>query len=471
MSERRTALALLCVQAVLLFSALGLLPMWTDEWFTMQWVPQPPGAIVEAVAHDNHPPLYFFLAHAWPWHSLEGLRAFSALWALAATAIFAWFWRARWALALFALSPCLLLYGRMARSYSMAVAMVVIAMGLLERWKARPESRVLAAGTCAALGATLYTHYVPGGAMLAAFTLAAWRPLGWKRTVAALAVVGLAFAPWVGYMGHTVRQWAAPNTVSSQYALSGSQVLEQGVKLGYAAVSFAIGESFLGVSLLLVPVVLVLGALGLKKAAFPVLPVGVAALIGYIGVARLLSYPFMPARLMWLLPFLCLAVAAGIERVGRPWVAVLLLVSYGTSIGLYFRKENFLNLGYVAPLPEIVDTLNREGGPYDLILLDPYNTDFQVIRAELAAPARSIVLYPPGVEEARRRIPDAPAVFLVRNTRDASPGHTTSTMEAEACANRSRQQSFYDPYAPWQQLILRRAGLPLTHFYELTVCR
>jgi hypothetical protein len=196
-----------------------------------------------------------------------------------------------------------------------------------------------------------------------------------------------------------------------------------------------------------------------------------AALVGYIGVARLLSYPFMPARLLWLLPFVCLAVAAGVERVRRPWLGVVLLVSYGTSIALYFRRENFLNLGYVAPLREVVATVNAEAGAGDLILIDPYNTDFQVIQAGLSGRTPSVVLYPEGVADARRRIGSARTVWVVRNTRDASPEGATSRIEAEACANRVLSRTEYDPYAPWQQFVLHKVGIPLTHFYQLTVCR
>ena len=64
------------------------------------------------------------------------LRAFSVLWTLLATLLMdlsrtrSWSVseaRARWlALGLFVLSPCLLLYSRMARSYSMQVALAVL---------------------------------------------------------------------------------------------------------------------------------------------------------------------------------------------------------------------------------------------------------------------------------------------------------------------------------------------------------
>ena len=81
------------------------------------------------------------------------------------------------------------------------------------------------------------------------------------------------------------------------------------------------------------------------------------------------------------LPFLSLAAALGISHL--PWppirtgVAAAVLLSYLSSDMLYFRRENFLNPGYTAPLPEIAATLNAKAHPEDLILVDGYNTRFR----------------------------------------------------------------------------------------------
>lgn len=189
----------------------------------------------------------------------------------------------------------------------------------------------------------------------------------------------------------------------------------------------------------------------------------VAAAIGYIAVSRWVSYSFVPARLLWLLPFLCLAAAQGIGR--RRWLAAVILLSHGTSIALYFWRENFLNPGYVAPIREVAATLNAEAAPEDVILLDPYNTDYQAISAQLSARTPVVVL------EGLRATPRASAVWIVRNTRDASPGGATSAAEAAACNGRERIDTLLLPYAPWQRAVLRAVGSPLTHYYRLTVCR
>jgi hypothetical protein len=468
-----SALLLLCLQAVLLCSAPGLLPVWTDELFTLQTVARPVPEILQAVRDDIHPPLYYLLAHAWPWHGIDGLRAFSAVWALAAGAALAWFWRdraPRFALAMFALSPCMLLYGRMARSYSMQAAFALLAVALFERWMQSPGSIRWAAGASVSVLALLYTHYVPGAAILVGFLATGWRKLGWKRVAVFASVTGGLYLPWAVLSLDALRRWGAQSSFSATYALSGNGVLEQFLKAGYGATSLAIGESFLALSIPVAPLVVLLALRGTRQKLFPLSLIAVASLVGWIGVSRWVSYPFIPARLLWLLPFLCLATAAGIDRLGRPWLGAIVLLSYATSAALYFRRENFLNLGYVAPLPEIVATLNREAGPSDLILLDFYNTDFPVVSAGLTGRTPHVVLEPARIGEGRSRIPSAESIWIVRNTRDASPGLVTSAVEAEACAGRQRRDTLLDPYAPWQQAVLRTVGSPLTHFYLLTVC-
>jgi hypothetical protein len=457
---------LLAAQAALLFVAPDLLPVWTDELFTLRTVPKSPPEIVEAVRRDIHPPLYYLLAHWWPSHTAAGLRVFSGMWALAATVVLWVFWRdraPRLAFVLFALSPCLLLYGRMARSYAMQTAMAVLAVALLERWMRDPRALRWAAAGGAAAVALLYTHYVPGAAILAGFVAVGLRPLGARRVALFTAAVAAAYAPWAVLSWDAIGRWGAQASFSGTYTLTGSAALEHALKLGFGAVSLAIGESFLAASIVAAPVVWWLAWRGSVKGMFPVAWIAAAAVIGYIGVARWVSYAFVPARLLWLLPFVCLAAAAGVGK--RRRLAAAILVSYGTSIALYYRRENFLNLGYVAPIREIAATLNAEASEDDVILLDAYNTDFQAIAALLSGGTSYVVL------EGRPAIPRARAVWIVRNTRDASPGGTTSAVEAEACAGRARSDTLLLPYARWQRVVLRAMGSPLTHYYRLTVCR
>ena len=68
---------LLAVQACLLFTALDLLPVWSDEANTMKTVAHPVREIIPLVQRDIHPPLYFILLRQWtrlplPWTRIAG---------------------------------------------------------------------------------------------------------------------------------------------------------------------------------------------------------------------------------------------------------------------------------------------------------------------------------------------------------------------------------------------------------------
>jgi uncharacterized membrane protein len=492
LNQRIPIAVVLCLQACLLVWALDLLPVWTDELFTLRTVSQPVPQIVATVQHDIHPPLYYLLLHEWtrlplPWKGVAALRAFSALCALAATLLFDIFWARsrssgeRWlALVLFGLSPCLLLYGRMARSYSMQVALVLLSLGLLCRWMQKPGSARLALAAYAAMLSVLYTHYLPGAALLAGFALVGWKSVGELRAGVFLVALATGYLPWLLSLAEALRRWRAASNFSSSYTLTGHPALEQLLKIGFGAVSLAIGESFLVLSLLLVPVILVLAWRGARRPDVKqpaVAMLAVAAVIGYLGVSRWVSYPFIPARLLWLLPFLCLATALGVTRLRsahlQRMIVAGLVLSYVTSTVLYFRRENFLNLGYAAPLPEIAATLNRDAGARDVILVDSFNTDFSALAMYLSGKTPMIALDRSSVPAARAAVKHAPTVWVVRNTRDISPDGLTPKIWHESCSDRKENSKLLEPYAPWQELAMKVAGFqPVpTHFYQLTACR
>jgi hypothetical protein len=459
--------------------------------FTIRTVAQPAPAIVASVQHDIHPPLYYLLLHEWaklpmPWKGVAILRAFSTLWALLATVLLDAFWARsrtateRWlTLGLFALSPCLLLYGRMARSYSMQVALVLLSLGLLCRWMQRPESARLAVMSYAAILSVLYTHYLPGAALLAGFALAGWRSVGETRAGVFLLSLSMGYLPWLLTLAEALRRWRAASNFSSSYTLTGNAWLEQLLKIGFGATSLTIGESFAAWSLFLIPVMAVLAWRGARRSDIgrrAAVMLAIAALIGYLGVSRWVSYPFIPARLLWLLPFVCFAIALGIVDVRHVWVrrslVAVLALSYVHSTVLYFRRENFLNLGYAAPLPEIAKTLNREAGEHDVILVDSFNTDFSALTMYLSGKTRMIALDPTSTEAARAAAKEAPTVWIVRNTRDVSPGALTVLAWRHACSGRRERMTQLEPYAAWQRAAMRVAGFqPVpTHFYQLSTC-
>jgi uncharacterized membrane protein len=484
-------LIVLCLQASLLFFDLNLLPIWGDELFTLKTAEHPVREIVSIVQQDIHPPLYFLLLHQWeklplPWKGVGALRGFSALWALLATTLLDVFWARslkpveRWlALSLFALSPCLLLYGRMARSYSMQTALALLSLAMLQRWMRTPRSLILSACALMSILGLLYTHYVPGIAVLVGFVLVGWRSVGAARIGIFSFAVAIGYIPWLITLTDAVRRWGRADGFSASYTLSGNNILEHILKIGFGLVSMTIGESFLALSLALVPVILLLALAGARTPDYSrqfVALIAIAAVVGYVGVSRWASYPFIPARLLWLLPFLSLAVAHGISQLNRLTikcgVVLVMLLSYVSSSIMYFRRENFMNLAYTAPLPEIAATLNREAQPGDLILMDPYDTDPAALSTYLSGRTPYISVDLSSISDSRRRLGSAATVWIVRNTRDISPGRIITEVQADACAGRLERDTLLEPYARWQQAAMKIAGFrpPLTHFYQLTEC-
>src|SRR4051812_4818941 len=104
-----------------------------DEASTLMFEHASPGYVVQVAAHDVHPPLFYLML--WAWQRLPlGLdwavqaRVLTVLIGLAATVAADRLLASRlsgrarvYFLALWCLSPCLLLYARMCRSYSLQV--------------------------------------------------------------------------------------------------------------------------------------------------------------------------------------------------------------------------------------------------------------------------------------------------------------------------------------------------------------
>jgi hypothetical protein len=263
--------------------------------------------------------------------------------------------------------------------------------------------------------------------------------------------------------------------------LTGSWVAEHFVKIGFGWTSLAIGESFPAASLVLAIFLLLLLALGVRHIGIlqsaAALAVAIAALLGYVAVSRWVSYPFTPARLLWLLPFLVIAWTAGFDALrpaGARWVIFsALLLSHMVSISYYFQKRDYLNPGYSAPLREIATKINDDAGPADLVLLDAYNTDGLALGKYLKPQVSWMVVNAQNERQARARWSRAGSVWVVRNTRDISPGRVSARMEEESCLGRVGAAELWHPYADWQIMVMRLIGVesPPRAFYRVTHCR
>ncbi len=223
--ERYVLPACLLAQACLLLTRLDLLPVWGDEYFTLLAASQSLKELLATLAAEkNNPPLHTLLVHFWlliPWPAAASVaaRALSVLFALGATIVIDRLWLRQlgrsgrlWFLVLWTLSPCVLLYARMSRSYSLQLLLFTMAMAnamyLLR--DARRASRVL--WFAAAAACLLYVHYLPGLAILAAAaSLVTWRAIRERQPRMALSALvsivlaGLLYAPWLAKLWVALR--------------------------------------------------------------------------------------------------------------------------------------------------------------------------------------------------------------------------------------------------------------------------
>jgi hypothetical protein len=435
-------------QAALLTHCLDLLPMWNDELFTVQAAQQPVAAMLDTVRGDVHPPLYFLLAHYWirltPGSVLIQLRMLSVVFALLATIALDRLWLKHappslraWCLALWTLSACLLLYSRMARSYSLQVLGFIVVAWAAWRWSQAFGSwkRLLIwAGSLAAL---LYTHYVPGiaawaGANLLLLRSARQRP---SRLLAGNLIVLVAYLPWLMTLASVLAVWRAKPGL---LLLTSNSLLESGVKLAYWAFSFFYGEAIPAwmlpvTALLALPVAWLLWT-GARSARSWILPVAVTALIGFAGVAGWVTYAFGPARLLFLLPLAMLAIAAGAydnPRAGTA-IAAALLGANLVGIASYFQARDLLNIGYLAPMDRIARDIATNSIPADtMVLVDGPNLSGVVLEYYLPGFSTRQIFTEQDAESVQREIasPTIRHVWFLRNPRDITPDHVLERLE------------------------------------------
>jgi len=477
--------AALLVQAALWFWNLGLLPIWGDEQFTLTTVALPWGEIAGALERDIHPPLYYFALKLWlaVWPAdvepIVAARAFSATCALAATVALDRLWlrnlqpTARLIfLALWTLSPCLLLYGRMARSYSLQLLLAALALEAAARWldNKKPAAALRFAGVEALL---LYTHYLPGLAVGAAAGLLGLRRAP-RQALAAGGLVALLYLPWIAVLGSSLGKAA----VREAYSLSGNSVVETALRLAFAGVSFTVGEA-VNTPLVAAAVVLAPAALGLtawagwKQSDVRWKLAALAGVIAYFGAAQWVSYPFVPARLLFLLPFLLGGIGLAAAGGGRLAVAVAAALGVSALAGqtLYRRQEGFLNKGYLIPYGEIADRITRETPPSQaLVLVDAFNGDPKPLHAALPPGYRVLdatsAAFPAEVALLIRE--DEPAaVWYVRSTRDVSPSAVHARTEQTLSEAYEEVRTCFLPYSAVERRMLGAlsgAAPPDCHF-------
>ena len=201
--------------------------LWLDEALSVNIATLPLGDLVDALARDGHPPLYYVLLHGWAevfGAGDDAVRALSSVFGIATLPLL-WLAARRYAgtpaavatLVLAATSPFLVRYSTEARMYSLVMFLVTLGW-LAARWALdRPGPfRLVLVSVLAGLLAL--THYWSFYLLATVFVvlLVAWRR---GRPAAGRVAIGVAggavlFLPWLptflDQMGRTGTPWGEP---------------------------------------------------------------------------------------------------------------------------------------------------------------------------------------------------------------------------------------------------------------------
>ena len=474
--RRHPLAAFLPLQALLYCWNLALLSPWGDEAGTLLAMRGPLDSLIQFAAQDVHPPLYYLLLYYWQ-HIPLGIdwavqaRLISVLFALLGTVALDRFWGTRFEertrltlLALWTLSPCLLLYARMCRSYSLQALLAIVAAALLSRITAQYTWR-RAALLSLALLAAMYTHYVAGIALVATANLTLFYCRRWRTALAIDGAIAIGYLPWIWRLTASLASWGSNGR---NYTLTGSRVLEVPVKFAYWSMSFVMGEAVpdavLVLGALLLPLVAAVAWRGARRTPEVAWLGAALGAIGFIGVARWVSYPFVPARMLFVLPFFLLLVAQGAAQGaagGRRWgslaVAAMLLLSL-SGIWCYFHKTGFRNKQYPMPMQEIAGRILR-GSPAaeSAILVDSTNSDPVALFYAIYHQGSVLQTGLPETPAALTRLladPRIRTVWFLRNTHDVSPAGLNAQFEARLRPGMAETVHPYEPYTQLERLLM-----------------
>jgi hypothetical protein len=472
----RTLLVFLVLQGFLLILNPRLLPMWSEEAATLN----PPATV--------HAPLYFLLAHAWlkltrASDPLSSLRLLSALFAICSTILLDRLWLQKvaaetrqWVLLLWMVSPSILLYGRMAQSYSLQVLLTVVAIWSLLRFVEESSSWKRLAALAAALTGLLYTDSVPGIALWVGAnvfllmwlrTVAESKPSVWKMWLLPNAVVAAAYLPRLVALAHALPQSGNQHI----YSFTGNIFLEAGLKLAYGFYAVAFGEAIpawlLALSALLIaPYVWVLSR-GAASTGLYWIPAATMALLAYIGAAHEVAYPFMGTRLLFLLPLILVGVAAGIGKLGHLGTVfgVALFAANAGGVWSYFEVHDIVNIAYLTPHQRIARLIAFRSKPAETVVwVDGLNVDDRILAYYLPAGFAVRILRSAGDADAawaeleqNSRIQH---VWFLRNSEDLSAGHAFEKLEARVRGSWHSHAMY--PYVP-SPAVYRAAAKAVMH--------
>jgi hypothetical protein len=273
-----------------------------------------------------------------------------------------------------------------------------------------------------------------------------------RSMVVSYLLMALLYLPWLATFAYALSRVSR----AEPYVLFDDTLLETLVKLSFWFTSFSFGESFptwaIFLGLAVAPPLIWLVWKGVRRERGWVAIPALAGAIGYFGAAAWVSFPFVGARMLFLLPFYLLCLTRGITAHRKLGAAVLagMLAIHAGALSSYYRKEGFLNAGYTLPTPEIVETMRTTPREDTLILLDSYTTDAEPIVRALGDEAR-IVRIRSAHEAERARTETAKqdwaTIWFLCSTHDTSPGESLTALQKQLKQHYPEQLTPLVPYS------------------------
>jgi hypothetical protein len=251
--------------------------------------------------------------------------------------------------------------------------------------------------------------------------------------------------------------------------VTGAMLSEIPIKLAFWAVSFVMGEAVPdlvlvsgGLILLLAGVLALAGARRDRELLRIAAP---AVVIGFIGVARWVSYPFIPARMLFVFPFFLLMFVTGAiahRRAGAVAVAALLALSL-SGVWSYFHKTGFRNKEYAVPIQEIAAHIRQSGNASDsAILVDSGNSDPTAMEYALGPSRPFLQTGNPAAAPAVSRLladPQVRTIWFLRSTHDVSVAKLDERFERQLRAAMPVTVHSYEPFTPLEIRLMRAMGM------------
>lgn len=410
---------LLLVEWGFMTANLAQQSMWIDEWFTVQNVAGPWANIIpKLIAEERRPPLYWLVLKSWTelsGHSEFAIRIFSVSCAALTVALI---WQigkrllprssALLAACAFGLTPFVLLYGRMMRSYMLFALLTALSVLCWSMFMQRSSRKTWGLYVLSLVG-MLYTDYGAVGVLGVHGLWWLWhflRTRGHSRLagISASIVAGIVFLPWA-----TVLVQQSARSVGGTAADLAFSPVGMALKMAMPFVSLSIGETLYPWTVLGILGVLMLNAaalFGLWKLLRSTTPTGIFLAL-WVGVtlvftATLLSFvavdiTFMNAtsRAPHLAVAYALLAAHGIHtftpRLRTAAIGIIIIV-WGAAFANFYALRDFHNPIYAVPTREIAQRMHNANA--DTLLIAESDTLVPYYYAQAAGAAKMLTVTP-----------------------------------------------------------------------------